>query len=96
MKDNKIFYSFLSVACPEIATKFKRRGECYETYFPIQKYGHKCFYDLKKQMITHMFLKSTFNGYEYGAKTVIENYIVEKNDNGVKLIKKSSQEEVVA
>lgn len=83
MKSNQVFYNFLKLSCPVLSDTFKKKEEgIYETYLPLNKKGHKFIYDSKQQTITHIFFKTTYNGYEYGKKMVTRVFDVVLTDNG--------------
>lgn len=87
MSPNKIFYCFLEKVAPHMAKSFKKNDSNYLTYEPLKKAGHKFIYDTTKQIITHMFYKSTFNGYEHGRELVSEYLRVVPSPQGFSITK---------
>jgi len=83
MTQSQIFYNFLKLFHPTLSNAYKKRGEeIYETYLPLNKKGHKFIYNSKEQTITHIFFKTTFNGYEYGKKIVTKIFDVVLTNDG--------------
>lgn len=83
MNPSQVFYNFLKLSYPAFSKEYKKKNEeIYETYHPLNKNGHKFIYNSKNQTITHIFLQTTYNGYEYGKKIATKVFDIVLINNG--------------
>ena len=89
MSSNEVFYNFLKLSMPSFADKFKKAKHIkgYETYVSLKSAKHKFIYDTAKQIITHLFYKTTIKGSEYGVELTAEKVKVILQPKGFRTIK---------
>jgi len=93
---NKVFYTFLAYMKPELSRSFRKKGDIYETYIPLEKAGHKFIFDPKESKITHLLYRPVFFGNGYEKKLDREVFLIEKTQKGFKVKKEEGLSDIAA